>query len=36
MAVYPPAAGDLYAYRRPAFDAVIAAVRAMIADRATV
>ena len=34
MAVYPPA-GELYAYRRPAFDAVIAAVRALIADRAT-
>jgi hypothetical protein len=32
MAVYPPA-GDLYAYRRPAFDAVIGAVRDMIAAR---
>jgi hypothetical protein len=30
--VYPPA-GDLYAYRRPAFDAVIGAVRDMIAAR---
>jgi glutathione synthase/RimK-type ligase-like ATP-grasp enzyme len=34
MAVYPPM-GDLYAYRRPAFDAVINAVRAMITGRAT-
>jgi len=34
MAVYPPASGDPFAYRRPAFDAVIAAVRALIADRA--
>jgi glutathione synthase/RimK-type ligase-like ATP-grasp enzyme len=34
MAVYPPTAGELYAYRRPAFDAVINAVRAMIAGRA--
>jgi hypothetical protein len=33
MAVYPPA-GEMYAYRRPAFDAVIAAVRALLADRA--
>jgi tetratricopeptide (TPR) repeat protein len=33
MAVYPPA-GELYAYRRPAFDAVIAAVRALITCRA--
>jgi hypothetical protein len=34
MAVYPPA-GDLYAYRRPAYDAVIGAVRDLIAARAT-
>jgi hypothetical protein len=34
MAVYPPPAGDLHAYRRPAFEAVVAAVRAMIADLA--
>jgi hypothetical protein len=33
MAVYPPA-GELYAYRRPAYDAVISAVRYMIAARA--
>jgi hypothetical protein len=35
MAVYPPAAGEMYAYRRPAYDAVIAAVRRLIAERAT-
>jgi tetratricopeptide (TPR) repeat protein len=34
MAVYPPAAGELYIYRRPAYDAVIAAVRRLITDRA--
>jgi Flp pilus assembly protein TadD len=34
MAVYPPAPGELYAYRRPAYDAVIAAVRRLIAARA--
>jgi glutathione synthase/RimK-type ligase-like ATP-grasp enzyme len=34
MAVYPPAAGEMYAYRRPAFDAVVAAMRALIAERA--
>ncbi len=34
MAVYPPATGELYAYRRPAYAAVIAAVRDMITDRA--
>jgi Flp pilus assembly protein TadD len=33
MAVYPPT-GEMFAYRRPAFDAVIAAVRALLADRA--
>jgi hypothetical protein len=33
MAVYPPA-GEVYAYRRPAYDAVIAAVRELIAVRA--
>jgi hypothetical protein len=33
MAVYPPA-GEVYAYRRPAYDAVIAAVRGLIAKRA--
>ncbi len=30
MAVYPPA-GEVYAYRRPAYDAIVAAVRAMLA-----
>lgn len=34
MAVYPPTPGELYAYRRPAFDAVILAVRALIGERA--
>jgi tetratricopeptide (TPR) repeat protein len=34
MAVYLPAAGEEWAYRRPAYDAVIAAVRKLIADRA--
>jgi hypothetical protein len=34
MAVYPPAPGELYGYRRPAYDAVIAAVRRLITDRA--
>jgi hypothetical protein len=34
MAVYPPT-GEEYAYRRPAFDAVIAAVHALLAERAT-
>jgi hypothetical protein len=34
MAVYPPTPGELYAYRRHAFDTVIRAVRALIADRA--
>lgn len=34
MAVYVPPAGETFAYRRPAYDAVIAAVQAMIGDRA--
>ncbi len=34
MAVYPPA-GEQFAYRRPAYDAVIAAVRRLIAERAS-
>jgi glutathione synthase/RimK-type ligase-like ATP-grasp enzyme len=34
MAVYPPPAGAQWAYRRPAYDAVIGAVRTMIAQRA--
>lgn len=34
MAVYLPPAGEVFAYRRPAYDAVITAVRAMIGDRA--
>jgi tetratricopeptide (TPR) repeat protein len=34
MAVYLPPAGAEFAYRRPAYDAVIAAVRTMIGDRA--
>jgi tetratricopeptide (TPR) repeat protein len=34
MAVYLPPAGAEFAYRRPAYDAVIGAVRAMIGDRA--
>jgi len=34
MAVYPPPAGDEWAYRRPAFEAVIGAVRAMMVERA--
>jgi hypothetical protein len=34
MAVYPPAAGEMYAYRRPAYDTVIAAVHTMLAARA--
>jgi len=36
MAVYPPAVGKLSAYRRPAYDAVIAAVRRLITDRASI
>jgi glutathione synthase/RimK-type ligase-like ATP-grasp enzyme len=35
MAVYPPPAGDAWTYRRPAYEAVIAAVRALIVRRAT-
>ena len=35
MAVYPPDANERSAYRRPAYDAVIAAVRHLIADRAS-
>ncbi|HEV8022259.1 MAG TPA: tetratricopeptide repeat protein [Candidatus Lustribacter sp.] len=34
MAVYVPPAGEMFAYRRPAYDAVIAAVRGLIAARA--
>lgn len=34
MAVYRPPAGEMFAYRRPAYDAVIAAVRRLIGDRA--
>lgn len=34
MAVYVPPAGATFAYRRPAYDAVIAAVRKLIGDRA--
>ncbi|MGA2395107.1 MAG: tetratricopeptide repeat protein [Candidatus Lustribacter sp.] len=34
MAVYLPPAGEMFAYRRPAYGAVVAAVRAMIGDRA--
>jgi len=35
MAVYPPIADEMWAYRRPAYDAVIAAVRRLIAQRAS-
>ena len=34
MAVYIPAVGEQWAYRRPPYDAIIAAVRALIAGRA--
>jgi hypothetical protein len=34
MAVYVPPAGEEWAYRRPAYDAVVAAVRKLLADRA--
>jgi tetratricopeptide (TPR) repeat protein len=34
MAVFPPPAEERWAYRRPAYDAVVAAVRALIARRA--
>lgn len=34
MAVYVPPAGEEWAYRRPVYDAVIAAARKLIADRA--
>ena len=34
MAIYLPPAGAEFAYRRPAYDAVIAAARTMIGDRA--
>jgi D-alanine-D-alanine ligase-like ATP-grasp enzyme len=30
MAVYPPLAGELWAYRRPAYDAVVRAVRELM------
>jgi glutathione synthase/RimK-type ligase-like ATP-grasp enzyme len=36
MAVYPPDAGETWAYRRPAADRVIAAVRAMLVARAKI
>jgi hypothetical protein len=32
MAVYPPPADPMWAYRRPAYDAVIAAVRTLISS----
>jgi hypothetical protein len=34
MAVFPPPDGEHWAYRRPAYEAIVAAVRAMIASRA--
>jgi hypothetical protein len=33
MAVYPPVAGDLWAYRRPAYDAAVRAMTGLIVDR---
>jgi glutathione synthase/RimK-type ligase-like ATP-grasp enzyme len=36
MAVFPPPGGEQWAYRRPAYDAVVAAMRALIFDRAGV
>lgn len=34
MAVFPPPEGEQWAYRRPAYEAIVAAVRAMIVARA--
>jgi hypothetical protein len=34
MAVFPPPGGEQWAYRRPAYEAIVAAVRAMILARA--
>jgi hypothetical protein len=36
MVVYPPVSDPIWAYRRPAIEAVLAAVRAMLVDRAGV
>jgi hypothetical protein len=36
MAVYPPVTGEMWAYRRPAYDAVVRAVRESIVQRAGV
>jgi hypothetical protein len=36
MVVYPPVADPKWAYRRPAVEAVLTAVRAMLVDRAGV
>jgi glutathione synthase/RimK-type ligase-like ATP-grasp enzyme len=36
MAVYPPAAQERWTYRQSAYQAIVAAVRAMIASRSTV
>jgi glutathione synthase/RimK-type ligase-like ATP-grasp enzyme len=36
MAVYPPAAQERWAYRQSAYQAIVAAVRALIASRSTV
>jgi glutathione synthase/RimK-type ligase-like ATP-grasp enzyme len=36
MAVFPPPEGEQWAYRRPAYDAIVAAMRALIFERAGV
>jgi tetratricopeptide (TPR) repeat protein len=36
MAVFPPPEGEQWAYRRPAYDAIVGAMRALIYDRAGV
>jgi glutathione synthase/RimK-type ligase-like ATP-grasp enzyme len=36
MAVFPPPNGEQWAYRRPAYDAIVAAMRALIVERAGV